>query len=75
MGRQVIFTTDPIGNANPWGNLEVQRFCFNATEWEAQNRAFTDVALQLGYFCLAVGFIIGIIAGYLWAKRKYGCSE
>lgn len=53
----------------------VREFCFNATQWMAQQQAFMDTAKQFGYFCLIVGAIIGALAGYYYAKRKYGSSE
>lgn len=53
----------------------VNQFCFNATQWMAQQQKFYDVAMQFGYFCLVAGAIIGALAGFYYAKRKYGCSE
>ena len=75
MGGQIVFTTDPIGNANPFGNEVVKEFCLNSTELIGQYQAFRETALQLGWICLTVGFIIGLIAGYYYCRNKYGCSE
>jgi hypothetical protein len=72
---QITLITDPFANANVWGNPEVERFCFNASEWVVQNQAFKDVAIQLGYFCLAAGWIIGALTVYFMLKRKYGSSK
>ena len=59
--------------ADPFAMGEnVSTFCFNTTQWLAQQQQFYDVAMQFGYFCLTVGGIIGALAGYYYAKRKYG---
>jgi len=49
----------------------VREFCFNATQWMAQQQQFQETAMQFGYFCLIVGGIIGALTGYYYAKRKY----
>jgi len=67
---QIVFHADPLTTAYPFGR-EVEQFCFNASQWYVQQQAFKDVAMQLGYFCLVVGAIIGALAGYYYAKRKY----
>lgn len=36
------------------------------------NDAWMHNAMQLGYFCLAVGFVIGFTSAYIYQKRKYG---
>lgn len=57
---------------NPFAMGEnVDQFCFNATQWIAQEQAFRETAMQFGYFCLIVGAIIGALVGYYYAKRKY----
>jgi vacuolar-type H+-ATPase subunit I/STV1 len=38
----------------------------------AINQAWLNNATQLGYFALAIGFVIGFISGYFYLKRKYG---
>ena len=38
----------------------------------AINAVWWHNAMQLGYFCLAVGFLIGLISGYYYCKGKYG---
>ena len=75
MSGQIVFVTDPIGNANPFGNVNVSEFCFNASEWLVQQQQFREVALQLGYFALVVGFLMGLVAGYYYCKRKYGSKD
>jgi len=40
----------------------------------AINQAWTNNAMQLGYFCLAVGFLIGFGSAYIYFKRNYGIS-
>jgi hypothetical protein len=72
MGGQIILTTDPFGNANPFGNEEVYEFCINATQWMGQQQAFREVALQLGMICLIIGFMIGVFAGYYLCRNRYG---
>jgi hypothetical protein len=72
--NQIVYNVDPLTTAYPFGR-DVQQFCFNASEWYVQQRAFHDVAMQFGYLCLIVGAIIGALAGYYYAKRKYGCSK
>lgn len=72
MGNQIVLLTDPFGNVSLFGNSDVSQFCFNATEWLAQQHEFRDVALQLGYFALVVGAVIGFVSGYYYCKRKYG---
>lgn len=71
MSGQIILTTDPLGNANPFGDEHVYEFCINASQWAAQQQSFRDVAYQLGVLCLIVGFIIGVIAGYYLCKNRY----
>jgi ABC-type xylose transport system permease subunit len=57
---------------NPFAMGEnVEQMCFNATQWLAQQQQFRETAMQFGYFCLIVGCIIGALAGYYYAKRKY----
>lgn len=36
------------------------------------NEAWTTNAIQLGWICLAVGFIIGFASATLYFRRKYG---
>lgn len=36
------------------------------------NEAWTHNAMQLGWFALAVGFVIGFASAYFYQKRKYG---
>jgi hypothetical protein len=36
------------------------------------NSAWWNNAMQLGYFCLVVGFAIGFASAYIYQKRKYG---
>lgn len=35
------------------------------------NALWMHNAYMLGYFCLGVGFVIGLIAGYYYCKGKY----
>jgi hypothetical protein len=73
MSNQIILSTDPLSGANPFfGSANVTSFCLNASQWTAQQKAFEQVAFQLGYFCLVVGAVIGFIAGYIYVKRRYG---
>lgn len=44
----------------------------NIGQLTAINQAWTHNAMQLGYFCLAVGFLIGVGAGYIFCKRYHG---
>ena len=44
---------------------------YTAAEVIAMSDAWWDLSMQLGYFCLAVGFAIGITAGYLYARSKF----
>jgi hypothetical protein len=41
----------------------------------AMNQAWWNNAMKLGWFSLAVGFLIGIVAGYYYCKGKYGEIE
>jgi hypothetical protein len=43
----------------------------NAVELAQLSQAWQDLAIQLGYVCLAIGFVFGLIAGYFYAKGKY----
>jgi len=73
MSSQIILSTDPMTAANPFlGSADIPRFCLNASEWIAQQQAFREMAMQLGYFCLITGAFVGFISGYYYAKRKYG---
>lgn len=38
----------------------------------AINALWWHNAMMLGYFCLGVGFLIGIVSGYYYCKGKYG---
>jgi uncharacterized membrane protein affecting hemolysin expression len=37
----------------------------------AINQLWWHNSMMLGYFCLGVGFLIGIVTGYYHCKRKY----
>jgi len=39
---------------------------------QAINQAWMNNTVQLGWICLAIGFVIGFASGYLYLKRKYG---
>lgn len=77
MSGQIVLQTDPIGNANPFGNEQVYEFCINASQWMQQQQSFKDVAFQFGIICLIVGFVIGFVAGYYLCYNLdyYGRSE
>lgn len=47
----------------------------NSLELIQMSQAWHDLAMQLGWFCLIVGFVIGVSAGYLYSRRKYGGFE
>jgi ABC-type xylose transport system permease subunit len=47
----------------------------NSIELIQMSQAWHDLAMQLGWFCLIVGFIIGVTAGYWYSRRKYGSFE
>lgn len=36
------------------------------------NEAWAHQAMQLGWICLAVGFVFGLAAATIYFKRKYG---
>jgi vacuolar-type H+-ATPase subunit I/STV1 len=36
------------------------------------NEAWMHNTMQLGYFALVVGFVIGFASAYYYQKRKYG---
>lgn len=44
----------------------------NIEQLTAINQVWTNNAMQLGYFCLVVGFLIGACAGYIFCKRYHG---
>jgi len=71
----ITFLTDPIGNANPIAGVHISRFCFNVTEWAAQRAEFKEVALQLGWICLVVGFAIGAVSVYFYMRSKYADTD
>jgi len=68
---QIVYNVDPLTTAYPFGS-GASGFCFNATQWFAQQQQFYDIAMLFGYFCLTIGAIVGVFAGYYYAKRKYG---
>lgn len=40
----------------------------------AINQAWMNNAMQLGSFCLVVGFLIGFGSAYIFYKRNYGTT-
>jgi hypothetical protein len=40
----------------------------------ALNQAWFNNTMQLGWICLAIGFVIGFASGYTYLKRKHGRS-
>lgn len=39
---------------------------------EAINQLWYNNAMHLGWFCLGMGFLIGMMTGYYYCKGKYG---
>jgi hypothetical protein len=73
MSSQIVLATDPMTTSNPFlGSGAINQMCLNATEWIADQHAFQQTAMQFGYFCLVTGAFVGFIAGYFYAKRRYG---
>ena len=72
--NQIQFLKDPLTDAYPFGR-EVNEFCFNTSQWIAQQRAFHDVAMQFGYIALAIGFLLGMSIAYRIFWVKYGRSK
>ena len=50
----------------------INQTCFNMAEWFALQNEIRETAMQFGYFCLAVGCLLGAFIGWHLAKRKYG---
>lgn len=44
----------------------------NPEQLAAINQLWWNNAMQLGWFCLGVGFLIGMVTGYYYCKGKYG---
>lgn len=42
----------------------------NPVQLAAINQQWTELAWQLGIACLIIGFIIGILAGYMYGKNS-----
>lgn len=55
-----------------YGTIETAN---NTIELIQMSDAWWSLAMQLGTFCLVVGFIIGVSSGYLYARRKYGSKQ
>ena len=44
---------------------------YTSAEVIAMSNAWWDLSMQLGYICLAVGFALGMFAGYMYARNKF----
>jgi len=71
--NQIVLATDPINQSYFGLNGEVERICFNATEWYAQQHQFQANAYQFGLIVFAAGLIIGGLIVYA-RFRWYGNS-
>jgi len=54
--------------------LAVQTMAIDPGTLAQINQAWMNNTMQLGYFCLAVGFLIGFGSAYIYFKRNYGVS-